>query len=64
MGKIFFPPDYPFKPPDIIFVTPNGRFKTNKKICMSFTSYHPESWSNQSIESMLMGLISFFVTDN
>lgn len=64
MGKILFPPNYPFKPPDIMFITPNGRFYTNKKICMSFTSYHPESWSNWSIEGLLIGLISFFVTDN
>ena len=64
MGKILFPSDYPFKPPDIIFITPNGRFATNKKICLSFTSYHPESWGSWSIEGMMMGLISYFVTDN
>ena len=64
MGKILFPSNYPFKPPDILFITKNGRFQTNKKICMSFTSYHPESWSNWSIEGLLIGLISFFITDN
>ena len=64
MGKIIFPSEYPFKPPDIIFVTPNGRFETNKKICLSFTSYHPESWGSWSIEGMMIGLISYFVTDN
>lgn len=51
------------KPCDIIFITPNGRFLTNKKICLSFTSYHPESWANWNIEGMLIGLISFFVTN-
>lgn len=28
-GKLIFHPDYPFKPPGIIMLTPNGRFKTN-----------------------------------
>ena len=37
-GKILFPKEYPMKPPDVIFVTPNGRFQTDKKICTSFTS--------------------------
>lgn len=46
MGVILIPNDYPMKPVDIMFITPNGRFATNKKICLSFTSYHPESWSN------------------
>ena len=25
-GKIMFPPDYPNKPPKLIFITPNGKF--------------------------------------
>ena len=61
IGKIVFPNDYPFKPPDVIFLTPNGRFETNKKICLSFTSYHPESWNPQwSIQNMLLGVVSFW----
>jgi hypothetical protein len=24
-GRLFFPPEYPFKPPGIVMVTPNGR---------------------------------------
>ena len=30
-GKLVFPPDYPFKPPRISMITPNGRFGTNKR---------------------------------
>ena len=60
IGKIVFPSDYPFKAPDIIFKTPNGRFQTDKKICLSFTSYHPESWDpSWTMENMLLGIISF-----
>lgn len=63
-GKILFPKDYPMKAPDIVFTTPNGRFEIGKKICLSFTSYHPESWiPNWCVESMLVGLISFWHTE-
>eukprot|EP01086_Lenisia_limosa_P002175 TRINITY_DN1472_c0_g1_i4.p1 TRINITY_DN1472_c0_g1~~TRINITY_DN1472_c0_g1_i4.p1 ORF type:complete len:158 (+),score=5.48 TRINITY_DN1472_c0_g1_i4:46-519(+) len=43
-GRIIFPPDYPLKPPNIVFLTPSGRFETNTKICVSMSAYHPESW--------------------
>ena len=33
-GKIILPPDYPFKPPNIVFLTPNGRFQVGTKICL------------------------------
>lgn len=60
MGRIVFPSNYPFSPPDIIFVTPNGRFETNVKICLSITSYHPESWNpSWTMQSILLGLVSF-----
>ena len=39
-----FPPQYPFKPPSISLFTPNGRFQTNAKLCLSMTDFHPESW--------------------
>jgi ubiquitin-protein ligase len=41
-GKIVFPPEYPFKPPSISLFTPNGRFATNTKLCLSMTDFHPE----------------------
>ena len=45
-------------------ITPNGRFKPNENICMSFTKFHPESWSPLwTIEMMLLGLISFMLED-
>ena len=41
-GKVTFPSQYPFRPPDVVMVTPSGRFAPNTRICMSMTSFHPE----------------------
>ncbi|KAL3598600.1 hypothetical protein D5086_006518 [Populus alba] len=63
-GKIKFPPEYPYKPPGITMITPNGRFMTQKKICLSMSDFHPESWNPMwSVSSILTGLLSF-MTDN
>ncbi len=32
-GKVVFPPSYPFKPPSILMLTPNGRFAVNTRLC-------------------------------
>lgn len=59
-GKLVFPPNYPFKPPSISMFTPNGRFATNTKLCLSITDYHPESWNPMwSVGTILTGLLSF-----
>ncbi|GMH33001.1 hypothetical protein BSKO_00835 [Bryopsis sp. KO-2023] len=63
-GKIIFPPQYPFKPPSLMMVTPNGRFATNTKLCLSMTDYHPESWNPVwSVGTILTGLLSFMYDD-
>jgi len=31
-GKVVFPNDYPFKPPSIYMLTPNGRFETGRRL--------------------------------
>ncbi|KAJ3012598.1 UNVERIFIED_CONTAM: Ubiquitin-conjugating enzyme E2 J1 [Siphonaria sp. JEL0065] len=63
-GRIVFPADYPFKPPDMYFLTPNGRFELNKKICLSITGFHAETWRPAwGIRSALTALISFFPTE-
>lgn len=41
-GKITFPGQYPYKPPSLVLLTPNGRFSTNTQLCLSMTSFHPE----------------------
>ena len=62
-GKILLPPEYPFKPPNIVFLTPSGRFETNTKVCLSFSSFHPELWQPAwGIRLILEALISFLPT--
>jgi ubiquitin-conjugating enzyme E2 J1 len=62
-GRILLPPDYPFKPPHIIFLTPTGRFETHTKICLSFSAFHPELWQPAwGIRLILEALISFLPT--
>ena len=63
-GKVELPQEYPMAGPDIIFLTENGRFETGKKICLSNTSYHPESWTPLwTIRMMIESLETFFTED-
>lgn len=36
-GSLCFAKEFPFKPPAIFMVTPNGRFKTNTRLCLSIS---------------------------
>mmetsp|Transcript_13728 Transcript_13728/g.51203 ORF Transcript_13728/g.51203 Transcript_13728/m.51203 type:complete len:216 (+) Transcript_13728:154-801(+) len=61
-GILRFPPEYPLKPPGILMYTPNGRFKTNRRLCLSMSDYHPESWNPMwSVSTILTGLYSFML---
>ena len=61
-GKLVFPPQYPFKPPTIYMITPNGRFKPNTKLCLSISSFHPETWNPAwSASTILTALLSFML---
>lgn len=61
-GKLIFPKQYPLKPPSVIMLTPNGRFKTGRRLCLSMSDYHPESWNPMwSVSTIITGLISFMV---
>ena len=56
-GKIFLPPEYPRKAPSICVTTPNGRWETNKLICLSATAHHPETWdTNWNLRTLVMAL--------
>jgi len=62
-GKILLPAEYPYKPPNIVFLTPNGRWETKTKICLSFSAYHPELWQPAwGVRTILEALISFMPT--
>lgn len=65
IGKIMIPETYPQKAGDYMMLTPNGRFVIDKKICLSNSGYHPESWSPcWTLQSMMVGFSSIFLDDN
>ena len=43
-GRIILPSQYPYKPPEFMFLCPTGRFEVGKKICLSISQHHPELW--------------------
>ena len=44
-GRVLLPKDYPGSPPRIQVLTPSGRFLPGQDICLSASSFHPESWT-------------------
>lgn len=61
-GKLIFPREFPFKPPSIYMTTPNGRFKTNTRLCLSISDFHPDTWNPAwSVSTILTGLLSFMI---
>jgi len=61
-GKLIFPKEYPLKPPSVLMLTPSGRFKPNRRLCLSMSDFHPESWNPMwSVSTILTGLYSFMI---
>ncbi|XP_055922460.1 ubiquitin-conjugating enzyme E2 J2 [Eupeodes corollae] len=61
-GTLLFPREFPFKPPSIYMLTPNGRFKTNTRLCLSISDFHPDTWNpTWSVGTILTGLLSFML---
>mmetsp|Transcript_9658 Transcript_9658/g.27481 ORF Transcript_9658/g.27481 Transcript_9658/m.27481 type:complete len:230 (+) Transcript_9658:346-1035(+) len=61
-GKIVFPKEYPLKPPSVLMLTPSGRFKPNRRLCLSMSDFHPETWNPMwSVSTILTGLYSFMI---
>ncbi|CAG0895125.1 unnamed protein product [Darwinula stevensoni] len=64
-GRLVFPPDFPFKPPSIYMHTPNGRFKTHTRLCLSISDFHPDTWNPAwNASAILTGLLSFMLEEN
>lgn len=64
-GKLTLHEDYPMKAPQIIMITPNGRFKTNTRLCFSMSDYHQETWSpNWNIRTIMIGFYSFMLEES
>ncbi|KAJ9699777.1 hypothetical protein PVL29_005579 [Vitis rotundifolia] len=62
-GRIQLPAEYPFQPPSFTLLTPNGRFETQTKICLSISNHHPEHWQpSWSVRTALVALIAFMPT--
>lgn len=64
-GSLIFTKDFPFKPPSIYIYTPNGRFKPNKRLCLSISDYHPDTWNPAwSVSTILTGLLSIMLENS
>lgn len=64
-GKLIFPREYPLKPPSILMCTISGRFEINKRLCLSMSDYHPETWNpSWRVETILLGLVSFMLDES
>ena len=45
-----------------MMLTPNGRFNTNTRLCLSMSDFHPESWVPAwSVGTILNGVLSFML---
>lgn len=63
-GKLRFPPDYPFGPPSIYMITPNGRFEVKKRLCLTISDYEPTKWSPAwNVGTILSGILSFMLEE-
>ena len=65
LGKLVYPPEYPMKPPEVYMLTPNGRLVQNKPICLSMSSFHPETWDpswNASTILLSCGILGYLLS--
>lgn len=63
--KIHHAEDYPKSPPDYYSLTPSGRFDVNRKICMTNSSYHKDTWSpTWNILTLIDGVNSIWYQDD
>ncbi|KAJ9104631.1 hypothetical protein QFC21_002129 [Naganishia friedmannii] len=60
--RILLKTQYPMQAPDILIMTPQGRFEPNRKICIDgLTSFHEGSWRPAwGVRTAIVGLMSFW----
>ena len=59
--KIKHADNYPFGPPDLSVLTPNGVIDVGCLICTTFSSYHKDQWDpSMTTEKMIIGLMSYY----
>lgn len=64
IGKLVLTEGYPSTPVDFYMLTPNGRFQTDQKICLTISTYHSDSWSPAwTIQKILGAFLSVMVSD-
>jgi len=63
-GRIILPSNYPLSPPKVQMLTPSGRFIPKVDICLSASSYHPESWTPKwTVKALVQALQIHMLTD-
>jgi ubiquitin-protein ligase len=65
-GKLILPVEFPFKAPDIVMMTPSGRFNVGKKICTTATAFHNSDgvWSpSWTLRGFLVGFITIMTDE-
>jgi hypothetical protein len=56
---------YPLKPPEFRWLTPNGRFEINTKICYNISTYHTEQWNPLwRLRTIIIGIMSMLFDTN
>jgi ubiquitin-protein ligase len=64
IGKLQLSENFPVTPVDFYMLTPNGRFDIEKKICLTISSYHSNSWSpSWTILKILGAFLSVMLSD-
>ena len=61
--SVNMPANYPFDPPSFSCLTPNGRFETGGKICISIGEFHKEKYKKDLTISGFMSCIISLLLD-
>jgi ubiquitin-protein ligase len=53
---------YPYKAPEFKWLTPNGRFEINTKICYNISTYHENEWNPLwRMRTIIIGILSMLL---